>query len=48
MAQAAADALGRALPGTGGLDGYVTDASRLDELAARFLGEPATFEPVDL
>jgi glutamate racemase len=48
MAQAAADALQRELPGIGSFTGYVTDASRLDELAPRFLGEAASFELVDL
>jgi len=35
--------------GTGTLAGYVTDASRIDELAPRFLGrEPTPFDLVDL
>jgi len=52
MADAARDALGsgpnrRATAGR--LDCFATDTSRLDELAARFLGEPITnFELVDL
>jgi glutamate racemase len=58
MADAAASALGvagSALPvrpvrnAPGRLETYATDTSRLDELAARFLGEPVTsFELVDL
>lgn len=52
MAEAAREALGsgenrRSEPGR--LDCFATDASRLDELAPRFLGEPPTgFELIDL
>jgi len=52
MAEAARDALGsgpnrRTAPGQ--LECFATDTSRLDELAARFLGEsPTGFELVDL
>jgi glutamate racemase len=53
MARAAAEALGRRESGTpdkrGTLRCFVTDASRLDELAPRFLGEPLeSHETVDL
>lgn len=57
MARVASDTLGiadRAQPGllqkkTGKLRAFVTDASRLDELAPRFLGEPLeSYEVVDL
>jgi glutamate racemase len=51
MAQAARAALGdqAAASGRGELGIFVTDASRLDELAPRFLGERVqTFELVDL
>jgi glutamate racemase len=59
MAEAAAAALSAANPGAtsavnrrgqpGQLDCFATDTSRLDELAARFLGEPPSgFELVDL
>jgi glutamate racemase len=50
MAAAAREHLGaRAAAGDGALHCYVTDASRLDELAPRFLGAPLSgFELVDL
>jgi glutamate racemase len=48
MAQAAGQALDRRLSGSGGLACHVTDASRLDELAPRFLGEAVSVELVDL
>jgi len=48
MAAAAVAALGRTTPGQGALECYVTDASRLDELGPRFLGEPVSFDTVDL
>jgi glutamate racemase len=52
MAECAKDALGSGANrrnGAGRLDCYVTDTSRLDELAPRFLGEPLTgYELVDL
>ena len=52
MAEAAREALGSGpnrRVGTGRLDCFATDTSRLDELAPRFLGEPLTgFELVDL
>jgi glutamate racemase len=54
MAEAARQALGVAArtsadSGSGRLDLFATDTSRLDELAPRFLGEPITgFELVDL
>ena len=56
MAEAAVEALASAVTGAanrraepGRLDCFATDTSRLDELAARFLGEPPTgFELVDL
>lgn len=52
MAAAARDALGSGpnrRAAVGRLDCFATDTSRLDELAARFLGEPLTgFELVDL
>ena len=52
MASVAKSTLGvnaEADAGPGGLSCYVTDASRLDELAPRFLGEPlASYETVDL
>ena len=58
MAEAARETLGAALPPAaptparplaGRLDCFATDTSRLDELAARFLGEtPTGFELVDL
>jgi len=51
MAHAARDALAdnAASEGTGILDCFVTDASRMDELGPRFLGEePSGFELVDL
>jgi glutamate racemase len=48
MAHAAAEALSRDLPGNGALSCYVTDASRIDELGPRFLGEGVRVELVDL
>ncbi len=51
MADAARDALGTdaATDGAGTLDCFVTDASRMDELGPRFLGEaPRGFELVNL
>src|SRR5262249_29210890 len=51
MAAAAGQVLGEPVGARarGRLDCYATDTSRLDELAARFLGEPITgFELVDL
>jgi glutamate racemase len=47
---AAQDALRPASPSgaAGELSCYVTDASRLEELAPRFLGEPVAFETIDL
>ena len=48
-AEPAAPAAAAAAPARGGLEVFVTDASRLEELAPRFLGEALTrFELVDL
>ena len=49
VAAAGADAGGNRRGGAGRLDCFATDASRFDEVAPRFLGEPLTgFELVDL
>jgi glutamate racemase len=40
MAQAASDLLGELTPGRGELSLYVTDSTRLNDLASRFLGHP--------
>lgn len=49
MADAARQTVGDSADGaTGALRCYVTDASRIDELGPRFLGEDVSFELVDL